>query len=132
MPPRRRRVQVGVTFKGPFFEKDPLLTMDQNIKRVMDEVAAFGERDVKARMAGIGTGRTAGHVRGRTESLVGKSWRYNAVVSVDTSGLPAKEAISVMAAAAEMERRVHPFRRAAADTRKFRRELQTELLKGLT
>lgn len=119
----------GVTFSGPFFTRDPKRTLADNYKRLMDEIARAGEAEVKARMTGIGTGRTRSRIRGRTKSLAGKPWKVTAVISPDTSGLSAKDAISVMAAASEIESRHHVFRRTTASLKRFRKTV--DLSKGM-
>jgi hypothetical protein len=130
------QVKVGVTFAGPWFERDPKLTFRANVLRLMDEVASFGQTDIQARIralppAGVRTGHTADLIEGRTRSLVGKGWAVTAVVSPNTSGLGANESIATMAAASEIESRAHVFRRGASDLRKFKRDMETELMKGL-
>lgn len=122
---------MGIDFSGPFFKHDPVRTWDANVEAMLSDMAQFGERDVKARIGNIGTGRTKNLVHGRVESLGGRKWHRNVVVSPDTSGLTQKEAISVMAAASSIERRYHPFKRAASDMRKVKPSVVSELLKGL-
>lgn len=131
MAPRRKKVAVGVDFSGPWFEHDPAALFGENVERLMKEMAEFGERDVKARIGSIGTGRTRDSYRGRVVSLSGKKWHRTAVVSPSTAGLSRKQAISLMAAASYIEGRYHPVRRAMADVRRFKRDLETKALKGL-
>ena len=140
-------VSTQIEYTGPFFARDPKLTFRQNIRRVMDAIAEWGEGEVRAQMAGIGTGRTARSYRGRTRSLAGKRWAVTAVVSPSTQGLGRSEAISLMAAAHEIEYGHAPARlrgqplgrgkgrhivsRVARALRRFRDRLQAELLKGI-
>lgn len=122
---------------GPFFDHDPAKTFRRNVRDFMDEVAAIGEAEVKAQLRsgegsrrpirGVTPARVSGHVVGRTSSLSGKRWAVTAVVSPRPTG-SRKQAIAVMAAAAEIEKREHVFRRATARLRKAK----TNLLKGLT
>jgi hypothetical protein len=53
---------------GPFFRKDPALTFRQNVRVMMDAVAAEGEKDVRAQYQ-------AGEARRRpiSTSSVGRS-----------------------------------------------------------
>lgn len=132
-----RPVIERVDFSGPFFDRDPRKTIRSNIRDMMDRLAAEGERDVKQQIAGRAgamphyTGWTHDRVRGRTESLSGKQWAVTAVVSTDTSGMSARDAIRTKAAAASIERRFHPFRRTTSAMRRSRAVLGANLVKGL-
>jgi hypothetical protein len=125
----------GVDLSGPFFRKDPVKTWRANVRDFMDEVAAIGEAEVKAQLqSGQGDrrplrygGRVSDHIVGRTRSLAGRRWAVTAVVSPRPRG-SRREAISLMAAAAEIEAREHVFRRATSRIRRAK----TNLLKGLT
>lgn len=103
----------------------------------MDDLAAEGERAVKAQMAAKAgqmphyTGHTAAAVRGRTKSLANKRWLVSAVISTDTSGMDRKEAIRTKAAAAQMEGRFHMFRLTAGAMRRSRKVLAANLTKGM-
>lgn len=107
-----------VVLSGPFFTKDPGKTVQQNIKAFVDGAVAYGEAKVKASIEAKSsampywTGHTRDHVVGRTQSLRGKEWRYTGVVSANTNGMSRREAIRTKAAAASIEARWHPFRRA--------------------
>jgi hypothetical protein len=126
-----------VDFTGPFFTKDPAKTVRENIGEMMDRLAAEGERDVKQQIEGRSgsmpyyTGWTRDTVRGRTESLSGKSWAVSAVISTDTSGMNARDAIRTKAAAAGIEARWHPFRRTTSAIRRSKAVLAANLTKGL-
>lgn len=128
--------RLGIEFSGPFFTKDPAKTFRQNIRAMMDVIAEDGQRDVYARIAaipprGVDTGRTRSNVVGRTKNRAGKRWAVTAVVGVLNEGFTQREAVSLMAGAASIEGRFHPFRRAAADIRRFRRDMEQHLLDGL-
>jgi hypothetical protein len=124
---------------GPFFTKDPKKTFRQNVRDMMDQLAAAGESDVRAQMQagegsrkplrGISPDRVSGHVRGRVDSLAGKRWALNAVVSVNNSRLSRQGGISLMAAASRVESETHAFRRTAARSRKVSK--MTDLMDGL-
>jgi hypothetical protein len=126
-----------VDFTGPFFTKDPAKTLRQNIADMMDRLAAEGERDVKQQISGRSgsmpgyTGWTHSRVRGRTSSLGGKRWAVTAVISTDTSGMSARDAIRTKAAAASIERRFHPFRRTSTALRRARAVVAANLTKGM-
>lgn len=134
-------VRTKVEFEGPFFAHDPKLTFRENVRVWADAVAAAGEAEVRAQMA-AGQGsrapirrlgdRVADHVVGRTHGLTGKRWAVSAVVSVDNSRLSRAEGISLMAAAATVERRTRAFSRVRAAVGRARGTNIEELLKGLT
>jgi hypothetical protein len=132
------RDNLRVKFSGPFFEKDPVKTLAQNMKDLMDDLTAGAEEDVKAQMvvtqgirrpvsSGVTPARVAAHVVGRTESLTFKEWRKTGVVSVQTRGLGRRQAIALMAAASEVEAQTGAFRRTAGRIRRAR----ADLTKGL-
>lgn len=128
---------VRVDFSGPFFERDPEKTIRENVRRMLDNLAAEGERDVQGQIASRAaampryTGWTHDHVVGRVSSLGGKRWALNAVVSANTSGMGATQAIRTQAAASTIERRWHPFRRTASAMRRARAVLSANLSEGL-
>lgn len=136
---RRRGLagQTAIDLEGPFFEKDPVATFRENVKALMDEMAEEGEADVRTQMAYgemarkpvkvVFPPRVRAFVRGRTKSLSGKDWGVTAVVSVETSGQPRKQAIALKAAAAEIEAKSGIFRRT---TRRLRAATR-DLAKGL-
>ena len=129
----------SVEMRGPFFTRDPAKTFRQNVRTLMLEVANEGAKRVIARLrAGedkrrplsIG-GRVADLVEGRTHSLRGKAWLVTAVVSVNTAGRTAAEATAILAGAARIESREHPFRRVTSEIRSSRAANLSELLKGI-
>lgn len=130
-------VQVHVELDGNFFHKDPAKTLYRNIRDLMDQLAEWGEGDVRSQIEthhrGMPnwTGWTLDHVKGRTSSLGGKRWAVSAVVSANTAGMSAKDAIRTKAAAATIERRWHPFRRTAGRMRSARPLLSANLTKGI-
>jgi len=124
---RKPKFASTITFDGPFFEKDPTKTFRQNIRELMDEIAAAGESDVKAQLQqgqgdryplGMGLGRVSMHVVGRTKNLSGKRWAVTAIVSPRTAGMSPKQAVKVMAAASYLEDTTGAFKRSARRVRK--------------
>jgi hypothetical protein len=131
-----------INTKGAFFAKDPGLTFRDNIKKLMDELAAQGEADVKAQLrAGesgrfplggrIVPGRVSGHVHGRTHNLAGKRWEVTAIISVNNRGFTKAQGTKLMAAHGWLESQGHAFRRTAGRLRRARAVNMTELLKGI-
>jgi len=130
-----------IKFDGPFFTGDPAKTFRQNIRALMDVVAAEGEADVKAQMAVGASGRApiralpaqrvSDYVRGRTVSLTGKRWAVTAVVSVNNSGFSKREGISLMAAASRVEGQTGAFKRTTARLRRVAKQAEAVLLKGI-
>lgn len=124
-------------FGGPFFTRDPKLTIRSNIRSMMDALAAEAEKDVQGQIAGKAgsmphyTGWTRNHVVGRTSSLGGKRWAVSAVVSANTSGMGARDAIRTLAAAASIERRWRPFARTASAMRRSRAAINANLTRGI-
>lgn len=137
----RTKITTSIDLSGPFFQRDPAKTFRQNVRRLMDAVAAEGEADVKAQlqqgegsrapMRGISPTRVSAHVIGRTRSMTGKRWAVTAVVSVNNSGFSKRQGTTLMAAASLLEGRSRVFRRTAARLRKARAVNQAELLKGI-
>lgn len=137
---------VTVRFEGPFFSGDPAKKFDRNVHDVMEDIAEWGEHRVKERLSGAGTGRTRNLYRGRVVSVSGKAWRRTAVISPNTSGMSREEAISIMAAAHELEyghtpgrsrhdplgrgRGRHAVSRTKAELNRWRRGM-ADLFKGL-
>jgi hypothetical protein len=136
----RKGVVTTIKMDGPFFTKDPAKTFRQNVRVMMDAIAAEGEADVRAQLrAGqaqravvTGTGgRVADDAVGRTTSVSGKRWAVTAVVSANRAGLPRAQAISLRAAASVIEGRLHPFRKTKNRIGRSRKTNMSELLKGL-
>jgi hypothetical protein len=124
----RRPIATTIKLDGPFFAPDRDRKFLANVHDLMAAIAEEGEADVRAQLQagegsrapvrGVQPARVSGHIRGRVVSLQGKPWRYNAVVSPDTSNLSRKQAIAVMAAASRLESRTGAFKRTASRIRK--------------
>lgn len=104
---------------GPFFDRDPTRTLDENVRDFLDRFAEEGERDLVARISsipprGVRTGQTRAKVRGRTRAHSGKRWKRTAVIGIPNVGMTETEAISTYAAMAGIERRYHPVRDMAS------------------
>ena len=134
------RIRTSITFDGPFFAKDPRQTFRANVRAWMARVAELGESEGRSafragegrrRPISGGRGRVSDYVVGRVNSRSGKRWEVTAIVSVNTSRLSAEDAIAVMAAAAEIERRSHPMRKMRSRVRRARQAIQGDLLRGL-
>lgn len=134
------KIATSIDKTGPFFTHDPAKTFRQNARVMLEAVAAEGQEDVRVQLrAGESTrapinllrDRVADHAIGRVRSLSGKRWALTAVISVNNSGFSRREGISLMAAAASVERRFHPFRRTASRLRSARAVNQAELAKGM-
>lgn len=133
------RVKTTIDLTGPFFTHDPAKTFQENVRTLMEAIAVEGEQDVRSQLTAtqdarvevsVG-GRVSQYVRGRVESVTGKGWRYNAVVSVDTSRKSKRGAVAYMAAASSIEGRLHVFRRTTSRLRRARAINKAELFKGL-
>jgi len=127
----------SVELSGPFFTRDPRQTVRQNIRRMMDALAAEMEGGVRTGMEAASgsmpawTGWTRDHVVGRTSSLSGRRWGLTAVVSANTAGMDRTGAIRTKAAAASIERRFHPFRRTTQRANRARAVLAANLTAGI-
>jgi hypothetical protein len=142
----QRELVTTIDLSGPFFAHQPGLTFLQNVRRLMEAIAAEGEADVQAQLrAGEGSrrplsafyggaDRLAQHAIGRTHAIAergGREWSTHAVISVNNSGLSSTQGISLMAASAEVEKRTHAFRNTARRIRSARALNTAELAKGL-
>lgn len=132
--------KLTVDLSGPFFQRDPGLTLRGNIERMMEGLAEEGERLVRTDLGrgegqryplGLGLGRVRQHAIGRVRSLQGKKWRASAVISVNNSGLTQKQGIKLMAAASYLESRLHSFRRTSSAVRRARAVVTANLAAGL-
>jgi hypothetical protein len=135
------RITTTIKMDGPFFRKDPAKTFRQNVRVMMDAVAAEGEADVKAQLAqGAGSrapisaigDRVADHAVGRTSAISGKRWAVTAVVSVNNAGWSRAQGISLMAAASRVEGTTHAFRRTTGRLKRARAINTDELLKDIS
>ena len=130
-------VKLTVATEGPFFTRDPGKTLRQNVRDMMDQLAGWMEAEVRKQVTGHAgqmphyTGWTAAHTIGRTESYSGKRWGTWAVVSANTDGMSARDAIRTKAAAATIERRWHPYRNVKSGVYRSRPILTADLTKGL-
>lgn len=135
------KLSVGIDFSGPFFtNRDPGETILQNMRKMFDALAKEGEAAARQNMSAGSASRSpiretgdrvADHIIGRTTSVVGRQWVSAAVVSVNTEGLEARQAISVMAAGSYLEGRTHSIRTVASSIRKARAILSANLTAGL-
>jgi hypothetical protein len=127
---------------GPFFRSDPAKTFRENVRVMMDAIAAEGEKDVQAQLAAgeggrapvslWGDTRTRAHVAGRTKSLAGKRWAVTAVVELRMPGKPPRpKAVSLRAAMAQIEGTSHPFRKTKNRIGRTRKTNMSELLKDI-
>jgi len=134
-------VKLSVELSGPFFQRDPARTMGENIQAMLEGLAEEGEGLVRtvltagessrAPIARIPSDRVSEHVVGRVHSLSGKHWTSTAIISVNNSGFSRSQGISLMAAAAGLEARLHAFRRTATALRRARSVLTANLTKGI-
>lgn len=122
-------VKTHVDLSGPFFRRDPALTMRGNVRRMMAAVAAEGEKAVKANYPVLtGAGRRG--VVGRVASLSGKPWLATAVISQThvyrwPSGGPKQYR------GGKTEARHHMWRNAYRDLNRSRAVLRANLTEGL-
>jgi hypothetical protein len=130
-------IKSSVDFAGDFFTKDPNKTFSDNVRDLLNEAITEIADDVRSNVAAgegsrapihaLGGARVSQFIKGRVAALSGKPWHYNAVVSPDTSGLDAKGATALLAAASRIEGQTRAFRRAASATRRQK----TNLTKGI-
>ena len=134
------RITSTIDYSGPFFENDPGKTFRQNGRRMIEAVVKEGAIDVihtlmsgessRAPIRALG-GRVHEHVFDRVESLAGKPWQVTGVISINNSGFSAAEGISLMAAAAVLERKTKAFARARRALLRARAVNVAELLRGI-
>lgn len=133
----------GIELSGPFFERDPGLTLRGNIEKMMASLASEGEAAARrgfsegeagrAVISALGD-RVADHVVGRVmarPSRGGRAWRASAVVQVYNEGLDAAASRSLMAAASVLEHRLHVIRGLSRTLRSARAVLTADLTAGL-
>lgn len=76
------RFVTQISKTGPLFEHDPEKTWGENVHAWLDAIASEGEADLRARAsAHRKTGAFEAGIRGRVESIHGKTWYRNAVIS---------------------------------------------------
>ena len=130
------RITGKVELVGPFFSKRSAEILRRNVTEYMEEVAVEIGKSAAAHIArgeggrepirAIGKNARVSHfVRGRITSIrpAGRRWRLNFVVSPDATGLSARQAIALYAAASRIEGKTHVFRRHARVFRKRARDL---------
>lgn len=131
------RVTSEVELSGPFFRRDPGKTLRGNVRDLMDALADSMESDVRSEISAHASsmpgysGWTWAHTIGRTVSRTGKRWGTWARVSAYTENLDAKDAKRTKAAAATIEARWHPWRKAKSNVYRARALLRADLTKGL-
>lgn len=127
----------SITKTGPLFTADIDKTLGENFRTLMEAIAREGEADVRAQSP---AGAFSQGVRGRVESLHGKRWYRNAVVSqtyiypwsVPHGQRGFKGRDEAQYRGGKLEGRRHMFRRTASRLRSARAINQAELAKGLT
>lgn len=130
-------VTTKVELSGEFFTRDPGRTLRTNVKTMLDALAPELDRlvtaDIQSHSGAMPfyTGWTAEHTVGRVTSLSGKRWGLWLVVSANSAGMSAKDAIRTKAAAATIERRWHPYRRVKSAVYRSRAVISADLTKGL-
>lgn len=138
----RNRVSSQIDISGPFFTYDPKKRFRQNIRALASQVADVGAEDVRQQFragepgralvsSGVQPARVSGHVVGRTQNWSGRRWAVTAAISVTAHGLPARQAVALMAAASNLEGRLHAVRKTATRIRRSKRVNTAELLKGI-
>jgi hypothetical protein len=137
--PGQQNLTVGfqVTLDGPFFRRDPGKTFRQNVRDMLDVLSGEMEAFVRGEIAGHAgsmpgySGWTWAHTIGRTENYMGKRWGTWAVVSANTNQMSARDAIRTKAAAATIERRWHPYRKAKSAVYRSRALIRADLTEGI-
>lgn len=94
---RMKRPKIGtggrstaIVMSGAFFDRDPAETIGKNIRAMLGDLAADGERDVQSQLTpnhGRLSGALAGSIHGRVKSLTGNPWWLTAVVSSNLQAL---------------------------------------------
>jgi hypothetical protein len=126
-----------VELSGDFFKRDPGKTLRQNVRSMLDALAAEMERLVQDEIAGHAgampryTGWSHLHTVGRTASYSGKRWGTWAVVSANTQGMSKADAKRTKAAAVTIEQRWHPYRKVKGAVYRSRALLRADLTEGL-
>lgn len=124
-------VDTRISLSGPFFQKDPAKTLEQNIQAMLEAVAREGEQDVTAQAAGHQrTGAFYAGIEGRVRSIRGRHWLATAVVS-QSHVYPWPGGGSRQYRGGKLEARYHMFRRTASRLRRSRAVNQAELTKGM-
>jgi hypothetical protein len=130
-------LNLSAKFEGPFFTKNPQLTFRQNVRVMMSELASEAQADVQTEIASHEgampnwTGWSRDNVKGRVENLSGKHWALTMVVSENSAGMSARDAIRTKAAGSSIEGRFHAFRHVASRIRGMKALMAADLTKGL-
>ena len=120
-----------IDLSGPFFEKDPVKTLSENVQTMLEAVAKEGESDVAAQAAGHQkSGAFYRGIEGRVRSVAGKHWLRTAVVS-ETHVYPWPGGGSKQYRGGKLEAKYHMFRTTATRLRRSRAVNQAELTKGM-
>lgn len=136
----RGGTSVTVDLSGPFFERDPGKTLRGNIEKMMEALAAEGERSARSALQSSEGSRApirligdhvSAHVVGRVRSRAGKKWRASAVVQVYNEGLDQRRGRSLMAAASVVEKRTRVFRNLRRSIAQARAVLAANLTEGI-
>lgn len=122
-------VKTHVDLSGPFFQRDPGKTLQQNIRKMLAGVALEGQTAVRANYP-VETGRGRAGVVGRVQSLSGKPWMATAVVS-QTFAYPWPNGGPKQYRGGKTEARYHMFRSATSDLRHSRAVLGANLTAGI-
>jgi hypothetical protein len=123
------RTKVEIDLSGPFFKRDVKKTVKGNIRRMHQGLADEGERTVKS-LYPVLTGAGQAGVVGRVQSLRGRSWMANTVIS-QTHVYPWPGAGSRQYRGGKTEARHRMFRRATTALRRSRKILAANLVEGL-
>lgn len=139
-------MEFGAKFNltGPLFERDPTKTVRANIRDMLEEVAAEGERVVRANSPVL-TGAFQRGVVGRVESMSGKRWALHAVISEQhvypwgsrrgATIRSGRKAVATSSSAqyrgGKLERRLHMFANANRGLQSSRAAIGANLSKGL-
>lgn len=134
------KIATTIDKTGPFFRSVPSKTFLANVRVMLEAVAEEGAKDAQAQLQTgqqsrdlitYGGDRVSQHVVGRVTSIAGRRWGLSAVISVNNAKLNRVQGISLMAAASEIEGRLHVFRRTTSRLRSARAINIAELTKGL-
>lgn len=125
------RAVTTIDLSGPFFESDPRKRLGENIRTMLDALAAEGEADVKAQAASHQrTGSFVKGVQGRTRARSGKRWYLTAVVS-QTHVYAWPNGGPKQYRGGELEARYGFFRKTKARLNRSRAVNAAELTKGM-
>lgn len=136
-----RKIATNIDASGPFFTYDPAKTFRRNAQRLLDETAEHGSTLVRSEMVAgqsrrspiriVSPNRVAAHVIAQVRVRQSDPDKLVSVVKVRNGGMSPRQAISLMAAASEIEGQSHPFRRVAGRLRKANKVNAAELLKDI-